>query len=72
MDVPNGGHLKKYFLIAAALVTVLALMACGASNSASGESPRGTLGDLQDTEELQTLFNQDDVQIRIVLLLSPT
>ena len=72
MDVPNGGHLKKYLFTAVALAAVLALTACGASNAESGEFPRGTLGDLQDTEELHTLFNQDDGQVRIVLLLSPT
>ncbi len=62
--------MQKVLVIAVALAAMLVLAGCGASEAT--ESSRGSLGELQDTEELRTLFNQDDGQIRVVLLLSPT
>ena len=37
-----------------------------------GTPARGSISDLQDVEQLRTLFGQDDGEIRLVLLLSPT
>ena len=62
--------MQKVLVIAVALAAMLVLAGCGASEAT--ESSHGSLGELQDTEELRTLFNQEDGQIRLVLLLSPT
>ena len=35
-------------------------------------SALGSISDLQDVEQLRTMFSQDDGEIRLVLLLSPT
>ncbi len=43
-----------------------------AKDSAVEEPARGSISDLQDVEQLRTLFGQDDGEIRLVLLLSPT
>ena len=71
------------FLITAALVTILLLAACGTSvvgepalgavSDQDVEQPAlGSISDLQDVEQLRSMFGQDDGGIRLVLLLSPT
>ncbi len=62
--------MKKVLVITAALATMLLLAACG--TSATEDSPLGSISDLQDLEQLRTMFSQDDGEIRLVLLLSPT
>ena len=62
--------MQKVLLVTTALLASIILTSCGASEVT--ESSRGSLGDLQDTEELRTLFNQDDGEVRVILLLSPT
>ena len=61
--------MKKVLVITAALATMLLLAACG--TSATEDSPLGSISDLQDLEQLRTMFSQDDGEIRLVLLLSP-
>ncbi len=62
--------MQKVLVVTAALMTMLLLANCG--TSAVEEPTRGSLSDLQDVEQLRTLFGQDDGEIRLVLLLSPT
>ena len=75
--------MRKFFVITAALVTMILLAACGTSavgDPALGavsdqdvEQPAlGSISDLQDVEHLRSMFGQDDGEIRLVLLLSPT
>ena len=75
--------MRKVFVITAALVTVILLTACGTSavgepdlgavSDRDVEQPAfGTISDLQDVEQLRSMFGQDDGEIRLVLLLSPT
>ncbi len=75
--------MRKVLVITAALVTILLLAACGtsavgepalgATSDQDVEKPSlGSISDLQDVEQLRTLFSQDDGEIRLVLLLSPT
>ena len=49
----------------------LLLLAVAISTSCSGDK-KGTLQDLNNIDELKTLFNHDAGKPRIVLLLSPT
>ncbi len=58
--------------LAAVFVMVVAFLAVSCIGSVATQRSSGPLTDLQDDEELQTLFNQDDGNIRLVLLLSPT
>ena len=45
----------------------------GAVSDQDVEQPAlGSISDLQDVEQLRTMFGQDDGEIRLVLLLSPT
>ncbi len=62
--------MQKVLLATTALLASIILTSCGAS--VVTESSGGSPGDLQDTEELRTLFNQGDGEIRVILLLSPT
>ena len=62
--------MRKVLVVIAVLMATFLLVSCGAS--VGTESSRGSLGDLQDIEDLRTFFNQDDDAIRLVLLLSPT
>ena len=62
--------MQKTLVVTAALVTMLLLVACG--KSTVDVSALGSISDLQDVEQLRTMFNQDDGEIRLVLLLSPT
>lgn len=62
--------MQRVLAVAVVLAATLVLTSCGAS--VVTESSRVSLGDLQNIEELQTAFNQDDGDIRVVLLLSPT
>ncbi len=62
--------MRRVLTVAVVLAATLFLTSCAAS--AVTESSSGSLGDLQDTEGLRTLFNQDDGAVRVVLLLSPT
>ena len=62
--------MQRVLTVAVVLAATLFLTSCGAS--AVTESSGGSLDDLQDTEGLRTLFNHDDGEIRVVLLLSPT
>ncbi len=75
--------MRKVFVITATLVTMILLAACGASavrepalgavSDQDVEQPAiGSISDLQDLEQLRTMFGQDDGEIRLVLLLSPT
>ncbi len=58
--------------LAVAFVMVVAFLAVSCSGSVATQRSSGSLTDLQDVEELRTLFNKDDGNIRLVLLLSPT
>ncbi len=60
----------KVLIITVALLASLFLAGCGASTVL--EQSRGSISDLRDMEQLRTSFNQDDGEIRLVLLLSPT
>ena len=65
--------MRKSLVITAAFVTMLLLAGCG--GSAAEESVLGTISDLQDledVEQLRAMFGEDDGEIRLVLLLSPT
>ncbi len=75
--------MRKALVISAALVTILLLAGCGtsavgepalgATRDQDVEHPSlGSISDLQDVEQLRTMFGQDDGEIRLVLLLSPT
>jgi len=56
-----------------AFIVVVAVLAAGCSSGPVDTlQSSGSLTDLLDVEELRTLFNQDDGNIRLVLLLSPT
>ncbi len=58
--------------LAVAFFMVVAFLAVSCSGPVATQRSTGSLTDLQDVEELGTLFNQDDGNIRLVLLLSPT
>ena len=58
-------------LVTAAFATILLLAGCAGTSSVE-ESARGSISDLQDMEQLQTMFVQDDGEVRLFLLLSPT
>ncbi len=58
--------------MAVAFLMVVAFLAVSCSGPVATQRSSGSLTDLQDVEELRTLFNQDDGNIRLVLLLSPT
>ncbi len=58
--------------LAVASFMVVAFLAVSCSGPVATQRLSGSLTDLQDIEELGTLFNQDDGSIRLVLLLSPT
>ncbi len=58
--------------LAVAFLMVVAFLAASCSGPIATQSSSSSLTDLQDVEELGTLFNQDDGNIRLVLLLSPT
>ncbi len=58
--------------LAVAFVMVVAFLAVSCSGSVATQRSSGPLTDLQDVEELQTFYNQDDGNIRLFLLLSPT
>ena len=65
--------MRKSLVITAAFVTMLLLAGCG--GSAAEEPAVGSISDLQDledVEQLRAMFGQDDGEIRLVLLLSPT
>ena len=62
--------MQKLSVVLAALVATLFLAGCGTTTVA--ESKLGSISDLEDLEQLRTLFNQDGGEIRLVLLLSPT
>ncbi len=65
--------MRKSLVITAAFVAMLLLAGCG--GSAAEESVLGSiteLQDLEDVEQLREIFVQDDGEIRLVLLLSPT
>jgi len=62
--------MQKPLGVTTALVTMLLLVACGTSTV--DVSALGSISDLQDVEQLRTMFSQDDGEIRLVLLLSPT
>ncbi len=75
--------MRKVLVIGAALVTIILLAGCGTSavgepalgavSDQDVEQPSlGSISDLQDVEQLRTMFGQDDGEIRLVLLLSPT
>ncbi len=70
-------------VVTVALVTMLLLAACGtpavgepalgAVSDQDVEQPAiGSISDLQDVEQLRSMFGQDDGEIRLVHLLSPT
>ncbi len=63
--------LSKGTLVVAFLM-VVAFLAVSCSGPVATQRSSGSLTDLQDVEELGTLFNHDDGNIRLVLLLSPT
>ncbi len=58
--------------LAVAFLMVVAFLAVSCSGPVAAQRSSSPLTDLQDVEELQALFNQDDGNIRLVLLLSPT
>ena len=58
--------------VAVAFSMVVAFLAVSCSGPVAAQRSFGSLTDLQDVEELRTLFNKDDGDIRLVLLLSPT
>lgn len=58
-------------MVTAAFATVLLLAGCGGTSPVE-ESARGSISDLQDIEQLRTMFVQDDGEVRLFLLLSPT
>ncbi len=58
--------------LAVAFLMVVAFLAVSCSGPVATQRLSGPLTDIQDIEELRTLFNQDDGNIRLVLLLSPT
>ncbi len=58
--------------LAVAFLMVVAFLAVSCSGPVATQRSSGPLTDLQNVEELGTLFNQDDGNIRLVLLLSPT
>ncbi len=58
--------------LAVAFLMVVAFLAVSCSGPVATQRSSGSLTDLQDIEELGTLFNKDDENIRLVLLLSPT
>ncbi len=58
--------------LAVVFFMVVAFLAVSCSGPVARQRSSDSLTDLQDVEELQTFFNQDDGNIRLVLLLSPT
>ncbi len=58
--------------LAVAFLMVVAFLTVSCIGSVATQRSSGPLTDLQNVEELGTLFNQDDGNIRLVLLLSPT
>ena len=58
--------------LAVAFAMVVAFLAVSCSGPVATQRSSGPLTDLRDVEELRTLFNLDDGNIRLVLLLSPT
>ncbi len=58
--------------LAVDFLMVVAFLAVSCSGPVAAQRSFGSLTDLQDVEELRTLFNKDDGDIRLVLLLSPT
>ncbi len=59
-------------MLAVAFLMIVAFLAVSCSGPVATQRSSGPLTDLQNVEELGTLFNQDDGYIRLVLLLSPT
>ena len=55
-----------------AFIMGVVFLAASCSGPIATEQSSGSLTDLQDVDELRTLFNQDDGNIRLFLLLSPT
>ena len=69
INLKNRTNLAFPFL----LVVVGALLAAGCTATAATDgSSGGTLSDLQDIEQVRTMFNQDEGAVRLVLLLSAT
>ncbi len=65
--------MRKVLVVAAAFVTVISLAGCGSSVAEEpGIGSTSVLQDIEDVEQLRTMFVQDDGEIRLVLLLSPT
>ena len=75
--------MKKVLVVTAVLVTMLLLAACGTSavgapalGAVSDQDVEqlalGSINDLQDVEQLRSMFGEDDGEIRLVLLLSLT
>ncbi len=70
MDIKSGMLSKS--TLAVAYIIIVAFLSVSCSRPVATQRSSGPLTDLQDVEELGTLFNQDDGNIRLVLLLSPT
>ncbi len=70
MGIKSGMWTKS--TLAVAFFMIVAFLAVSCSRPVATQRSSGSLTDLQDVEELGTLFIQDDGNIRLVLLLSPT
>ncbi len=70
MGIKSGIRSKS--TLAVAFVMIVAFLAVSCSGTVATQRSSGSLTELPDVEELATLFNQDDGNIRLVLLLSPT
>ena len=62
--------MRKLLIVIVALMATLFLASCGTPIDAEPEL--GSISDLENMEQLRTLFNQDISETRLVLLLSPT
>ncbi len=70
MGIKSGFRIKS--TLAVAFFMIVAFLAVSCSGTVATQRSSGSLTELPDVEELATLFNQDDGNIRLVLLLSPT